>query len=134
LTAFTTVSVPVTGGRLSVHRRRGSAPTLEFLHYWGSSARTWDLVIEHLGGQDVIAYEQRGWGQAASVSSPYSLLQMAADVDAVVAGEGLEPVVLVGHSMGGKVSQIVAGKRPRYLSGLVGSVPWKQEAVTGLPT
>jgi pimeloyl-ACP methyl ester carboxylesterase len=119
MTTFTTSSVPVAGGRLSVQRRRGTAPTLVFLHYWGGSARTWDLVIENMGGQDAIAYEERGWGAAASVSAPYSLRQMAADVDAVVASEGLGQVVLVGHSMGGKVSQIVAGKRPSYLSGLV---------------
>ena len=50
MTTFTTVSVPVAGGSLSVRHRRGSPPTLVFLHYWGGSARTWDQVIEHLGG------------------------------------------------------------------------------------
>jgi pimeloyl-ACP methyl ester carboxylesterase len=87
-----------------------------FLHYWGWSAGTWDKVIEHLAGQDAVVYDQRGWGTAASVSGPYSLDQMAADVDAVAAHEGLEHVVLVGHSMCGKVAQIVAGRQPAYLS------------------
>jgi pimeloyl-ACP methyl ester carboxylesterase len=119
MTTFSAVSIPVAGGSLSIHRRQGSAPTLVFLHYWGGSARTWNLVIGNLGGQDAIAYDQRGWGAAASVSAPYSLQQMAADVDAIVASEQLEQVVLVGHSMGGKVAQVVVGRRPTYLSGLV---------------
>ena len=119
MTTLTTVSVPVAGGSLSVRRRRGSAPTLVFLHYWGGSGRTWDQVIELLGGQDAVVYDQRGWGTAASVTGPYSLEAMAADVDTIVAREGLEQVVLVGHSMGGKVAQIVAGRQPAYLSGLV---------------
>jgi pimeloyl-ACP methyl ester carboxylesterase len=119
MTTFMTVSVPVAGGSLSVHRRRGCEPTLVFLHYFGGSARTWDLVIGHLGGQDAIAYDQRGWGTAAALSGPYSLQQMAADVDTIAARAGLEHVVLVGHSMGGKVAQIVAGRRSAYLSGLV---------------
>jgi pimeloyl-ACP methyl ester carboxylesterase len=58
-------------------------------------------------------------GTAAAVSGPYSLEQMAKDVDAIAVHEGLEHVVLVGHSMGGKVAQIVAGRQPAYLSGLV---------------
>jgi pimeloyl-ACP methyl ester carboxylesterase len=119
MTTFTTVSVPVDGGSLTVRHRRGSAPTLVFLHYWGGSAGTWRQVIKHLGGQEVISYDQRGWGTAASVDGPYSLGQMAADVDAVAIHEGLECVVLVGHSMGGKVAQIVAGTQPGYLCGLV---------------
>jgi pimeloyl-ACP methyl ester carboxylesterase len=119
MTTFMTGSVPVAGGTLSVRHRRGRKPTLVFLHYWGGSARTWDQVIEHLGGQDAIAYDQRGWGAAASLGGPYSLQQMAADVDTIATRLGLEHVVLVGHSMGGKVAQIVAGRRPAYLSGVV---------------
>jgi pimeloyl-ACP methyl ester carboxylesterase len=119
MTTYMTVSVPVAGGSLSARHRRGREPALVFLHYWCGSARTWDHVITCLVGRDAIAYDQRGWGAAASLSGPYSLQQMAADVDTVAARLGLERVVLIGHSMGGKVAQIVAGRRPAYLSGLV---------------
>jgi len=76
-------------------------------------------VIAYLAGQDAIAYDQRGWGTAASLSGPYSLQQMAADVDSVAARLGPEHVVLAGHSAGGNFAQIVALSRPAYLSGLV---------------
>jgi pimeloyl-ACP methyl ester carboxylesterase len=44
---------------------------------------------------------------------------MADDVQGVVAALGLERYVLVGHSMGGKVAQIVAARRPASLLGLL---------------
>jgi pimeloyl-ACP methyl ester carboxylesterase len=119
MTHFTIASVPVSGGSLTVRHRTGSGPTLVFLHYFGGSARSWDQVIEHLPDVPALAYDQRGWGTAASVSGPYSLEQLAADVDTIAVNRGLEQVVLVGHSMGGKVAQIVAGTQPAYLSGLV---------------
>jgi pimeloyl-ACP methyl ester carboxylesterase len=119
MTRFTTRAVPVAGGSLLVRRHRGAGPTLLFLHYWGGAGRTWDGVASHLGDRDLVVYDQRGWGTASALAGPYSLEQLAADADAVVAWEGLERVVLVGHSMGGKVAQIVAGRRPAYLAGLI---------------
>jgi pimeloyl-ACP methyl ester carboxylesterase len=44
---------------------------------------------------------------------------MADDVEAIAQRLGLSRFVLVGHSMGGKVAQIVAGRRPAGLVGLV---------------
>ncbi|WP_261564417.1 alpha/beta fold hydrolase [Frankia gtarii] len=119
MSILTIGTVPVAGGSLVVHRRRAAGPALLFLHYWGGSARTWDRVIGQLGALDTAAYDQRGWGTASSLAGPYSLDQLASDVDTVVAREGLDRVVLVGHSMGGKIAQIVAGRRPAYLAGLV---------------
>jgi pimeloyl-ACP methyl ester carboxylesterase len=44
---------------------------------------------------------------------------MADDAEAVVHALGLHRYVLVGHSMGGKVAQIVATRRPKELLGMV---------------
>jgi len=44
---------------------------------------------------------------------------MADDADAVVRTLGLTRYVLVGHSMGGKVAQIIAARRPEGLAGVV---------------
>jgi pimeloyl-ACP methyl ester carboxylesterase len=103
----------------SYDHRAGTGPTLVFLHYWGGSARTWDLVVEQLPGRDVLTFDFRGWGRSRELPGPYSLRQLAADTLDVIAGAGVTDYVLVGHSMGGKVAQLVAATRPAGLRGVV---------------
>lgn len=97
----------------------GEGPaTLIFLHYWGGSARTWQQVINRLAPRvRCVALSQRGWGGSLALDARYRLEAMADDVAALIAALQPGPFVLVGHSMGGKVSQIVA---KRGLAGLTG--------------
>ncbi|CAL9271592.1 Lipase 3 [Streptomyces sp. SudanB5_2050] len=99
--------------------RPGTGPTLVFLHYWGGSARTWDLVVERLPGRDVLTIDFRGWSRSSGLPGPYTLGQLADDTLAVLADAGVTDHVLVGHSMGGKVAQLVAATRPAGLRGIV---------------
>ncbi|MGR3866993.1 alpha/beta fold hydrolase [Streptomyces graminifolii] len=110
----------------------GTGPTLVFLHYWGGSARTWDLVVEGLAGRDTLAVDFRGWSRSSNLPGPYTLRQLADDTLAVITEAGVNDYVLVGHSMGGKVAQLVAATRPAGLRGiiLVASAPAKP--VSGL--
>lgn len=110
--------------------RTGTGPTLVFLHYWGGSARTWDLVVDRLPGRAVAAVDFRGWGRSRALPGPYTLGRFADDTLAVLADAGITDYVLVGHSMGGKVAQLVAATRPAGLRAivLVGSGPAKPAA------
>jgi len=95
-------------------------PTLLFLHYWGGSARTWNAVISELSANfRCIAYDQRGWGQSDAPEQGYSIRDLALDARNIVEALDLRRYVLVGHSMGGKVSQFLASQRPPGLVGLV---------------
>ncbi|MBT2411986.1 alpha/beta hydrolase [Streptomyces sp. ISL-12] len=112
--------------------RTGTGPTLVFLHYWGGSARTWDLVVDRLAGRDTVTVDFRGWSRSRNLAGPYTLRRLADDTLAVIADAGVTDYVLVGHSMGGKVAQLVAATRPAGLRGLVlvGSAPAKPAAGT----
>ncbi|KUN80958.1 hydrolase [Streptomyces bungoensis] len=99
--------------------RPGTGPTLVFLHYWGGSARTWDFVVDRLTGRDVLTVDFRGWSRSSGLPGPYTLGQLADDTLAVLADAGVTDYVLVGHSMGGKVAQLVAATRPVGLRGIV---------------
>lgn len=107
--------------------RQGTGPTLVFLHYWGGSARTWDLVVDGLAGRDMLTADFRGWSRSITLPGPYTLGQLADDTLAVIADAGVTDHVLVGHSMGGKIAQLIAATRPAGLRGiiLVGSAPAK---------
>ncbi|CAL9395568.1 Putative non-heme bromoperoxidase BpoC [Streptomyces sp. enrichment culture] len=116
----TTRPVPVAGGSLDVRVSDGTGPALVFLHYWGGSAGTWNGVLSHLpAGQATVRYDQRGWGVARELPGPYGLDRLADDLARVVEACAPGPYVLVGHSMGGKVSQLFAARRPAGLAGLV---------------
>jgi pimeloyl-ACP methyl ester carboxylesterase len=110
--------------------RPGTGPTLVFLHYWGGSARTWDLVADRLAGRDMLTVDFRGWSRSSDLPGPYTLRRLADDTLAVIADAGVTDYVLVGHSMGGKVTQLIAATRPAGLRGvvLVGSGPAKPAA------
>ena len=108
------------GAAIRVEESGEGEPALLFLHYWGGSSRTWRSVIGRLGGTSrCIALDQRGWGASIATDERYDLSAMADDVEAVARQLGLRRYVLVGHSMGGKVAQIVAVRRPKELVGLV---------------
>jgi pimeloyl-ACP methyl ester carboxylesterase len=93
---------------------------LVFLHYWGGSSRTWDPTIERLSqAHRCVAIDFRGWGLSDKSASDYKLDTLADDVIGVIADLGLKSFVLVGHSMGGKVAQLLAARRPEGLKRLV---------------
>jgi pimeloyl-ACP methyl ester carboxylesterase len=110
--------------------RAGDGPALVFLHYWGGAARTWHPVIDRLPGRATLSIEARGWGRSRQLPGPYNLEQLARDAHEVVANAGVTDYVLVGHSLGGKVAQLLAAARPSGLAGLVlvGPAPAKPPA------
>ncbi len=113
-------TIEATGARLTAADTGAGDMALVFLHYWGGSARTWDPVIARLPASvRSVALNQRGWGGSVATGERYDLDALADDVAAVVEALAIRRVVVVGHSMGGKVAQIVAGRRPAGLEGLV---------------
>ena len=101
--------------------QKGSGPiAIIFLHYWGGTSRTWEPVVDRLSGHHrCVAVDFRGWGQSDRTAHDFSLAVQASDVEAVIAGLGLTDFVLVGHSMGAKIAQIIASRRPPGLRSLV---------------
>jgi pimeloyl-ACP methyl ester carboxylesterase len=107
------------GVTLHVSQQGAGAPALVFLHYWGGSSRSWRHVIAALATEfRTVAIDQRGWGQSGAPARGYALADMANDAQAVIEALDLERFILVGHSMGGKVAQLLASRRPRGLAGL----------------
>ncbi|MFH8406994.1 alpha/beta fold hydrolase [Streptomyces sp. NPDC018019] len=116
----TTTTLAVAGGSLAVRARGNTGPTLVFVHYWGGSADTWNGVLDHLPpGQATLRFDQRGWGASQALPGPYHLDRLTDDLARVAEARVPGPFVLVGHSMGGKVSQLLAARRPAGLLGLV---------------
>lgn len=94
--------------------------SLVFLHYWGGSSRTWKRITAGLAPRfHTVAIDHRGWGESDAPADGYSLADLAADAEEVIRKLNLRRYVLVGHSMGGKVAQLMASRCPNGLVGLV---------------
>lgn len=111
-TTFHTINPETTLTVVSSGPSQGEGPTLVFLHFWGGSSRTFSGVIEHLPAHHSVAINFRGWGDSTGpqIADAYSIKSLASDVEAVIAELGIKDFILIGHSMGGKVAQLVAGR------------------------
>ena len=90
------------------------APPLVLLHGGNQSAHSWDLVSLHLAGRyRVLALDQRGHGDSEwARDASYGIGEMAEDAIAFIAQQGLERPIVMGHSMGGRVTMEVLKRRP----------------------
>ena len=108
------------GVNLNVLEQGKGEIALVFLHYWGGSSRTWNPATTSLSKEfRTIAIDQRGWGESEKPASGYSVKNLADDLEGVVRELGLSRYYLVGHSMGGKVVQYLASRKPKGLEGLI---------------
>jgi pimeloyl-ACP methyl ester carboxylesterase len=111
-------------GGIDLHLLEWSAEgvPLLLLHGFGNEAHIWDdfapAVAPHYR---TVALDHRGHGDSAWAAdvSGYDLEQMVDDVEAVTEALGIERLVLVGHSLGGRVSTLFAGRHPERIAGLV---------------
>lgn len=114
------VKIASNGIRVNVDEKGSGDPALVFLHYWGGSTRTWHRVTAALmRSYRTIATDHRGWGESDAPVEGYALADLADDAAGVIGALDLKRYVLVGHSMGGKVAQLLASRRPPGLVGLV---------------
>jgi rifampin ADP-ribosylating transferase len=97
-----------------------AAAPVVLLHAWGESGRSFDRLLPLLPGTvHAMAMDQRGHGGADKPAAGYSLVDFAADVEAVMDAVGVSAAVLVGSSSGGYVAQQVAVTSPHRVAGLV---------------
>ena len=97
------------------------APKILLLHGGNQSAHSWDLVSLHLSDRyHVFALDQRGHGVSEwSRDQDYSIEAKAADVLAFVDDQGIDSPIIMGHSMGGRVTMNVALAHPELARGIV---------------
>lgn len=82
------------------------------LHGGGRARGDWDVFVELLLGSGFrpVSMDLRGHGESGA--APWSWGEALADVAAVVDEVGLHRPVIVGHSLGGMVATLWAGRHP----------------------
>jgi pimeloyl-ACP methyl ester carboxylesterase len=108
------------GGTLFGTRSGDGDPRLLALHGWARTHRDFDGVLRPVGGPELaaIAVDLPGFGATPPPSEPWGSADYAACVDGLLE-EMTAPVVLLGHSFGGRVAVHLAATRPAAVSALV---------------
>jgi 3-oxoadipate enol-lactonase len=113
--------------------KSGATPVL-MIQGLGASKNAWNLQRIAMATRfRIISFDNRGAGRSDKPIEPFTLEQMADDALAVLDAAGIENAHVVGASMGGVISQIVAVKYPHRVRSLTlvctacRNHPWRQE-------
>jgi pimeloyl-ACP methyl ester carboxylesterase len=99
---------------------RDGVPLL-LLHGFGNDAHIWDDFAPAVAPYyRTLALDHRGHGDSAwDPERRYEHDVMVDDVEAVTKALGIERLVLLGHSLGGRIATLFAGRHPERMAGLV---------------
>ena len=95
--------------------------TVVYVHGLGESALCFERLMadERLGHWSHLAVDLAGYGKSFWAAEPASLEGHAAGLADLLEDLAAEPVVVLGHSMGGVVATLLAEKTPRRVRALV---------------
>ncbi|HVC14189.1 MAG TPA: alpha/beta hydrolase [Acidimicrobiales bacterium] len=108
------------GGRLFGTRTGDGDPVVLAVHGWGRSHRDFDAVLRPVGRPELaaVAVDLPGFGATPPPTERWGVADYAASVAAVLDELG-EPVVVLGHSFGGRVALRLSVERPEAVRALV---------------
>lgn len=103
---------------------RDLTPVL-FVHPVNTSARVWARVASQLAPRICVAVDLRGHGLSSGAPGPYRIDDYAGDAIRAADAAGLSEMHVVGGSLGGPISVVLAGTHPervRSITSLGGSL------------
>lgn len=121
--SFRRIAYEIPGGRMAGIAFGAEKPTpdIVFLHATGFNARTYRMLLEPIGERlSVLALDARGHGLSTLPARTFGYSSWRRHRDDLIAvlEHFTAPVTLAGHSMGGTVALLTAGKRTDLVSGL----------------
>lgn len=113
------------GAKLYVERiGADGAPVIILTHGWGMDSTIWGYAKRDLAQQfQVISWDLPGTGKSRPGAKGVHLSSFADNLSAVITWSKADKVVLVGHSIGGMITQTLARDHPeifdRHVAGVV---------------
>ena len=100
--------------------RRGAGQPLVLVHGLGYARWGWEPVVDGLAKRfELILLDNRGIGESDVPPGPYTVAEMAGDVERVLDEAGVERAHVLGTSLGGMVAQELALTSPERVDRLV---------------
>lgn len=119
-------TVELEAGQVNVVRTGGPGPTLVLLSGYGTPAPGVDFapLVRELQAYDVIVIEGFGYGYSDLDVTPRSIENITAEVHETLSAMSVdEPVIMVGHSVGGLYARYYAAAYPDEVSAIIGLDP-----------
>jgi pimeloyl-ACP methyl ester carboxylesterase len=119
--AGTTTMVEVGPHRIETIMYGAGGPPVVIEPSFGGTAGEWDAIAERLAGETtVIAYNRAAYGASSRARDRRSAGQIADDLAGVLNGlKIVDPVILIGHSMGGVYARAFAARHSGRVAGMV---------------
>jgi aminoacrylate hydrolase len=115
----------MTNGIRTQYEIQGQGPVIIFVSGLGGTAAYWQPQVEAFSRDfTVVTYDQRGAGRSEHPAGPYSIETLTEDLHALIEGLQLKRPVLIGHSTGGAIGQVLAARYPDLLAGMVLYASW----------
>lgn len=99
---------------------------LVFLHGFNGSSKSWYYQFTHFDKHKVISIDAPGFGDSKVQQG--GIPEFADEVAQLLEHLGVEAAIVVGHSMGGMLAQLIASQHPRKCIGLFLSCTHKGRA------
>jgi pimeloyl-ACP methyl ester carboxylesterase len=103
-------------GTVFADRQGADRPSVVALHGWGRDRS--DLAA-CVAGYDALSVDLPGFGASPPPPDAWGGADYAAQISRVIAEATDEPVVVIGHSFGGRVATCLAAARPDQVAGLL---------------
>jgi pimeloyl-ACP methyl ester carboxylesterase len=116
-------------GAVMAERHGGSVPKVVAMHGWGRDRRDW---TEALSGLDALALDMPGFGLSPQPPEAWGAAGYAEQLRPLLAEIG--PVVLVGHSFGGRVATVLAATSPDVSAVVLTGVPLLRKEQVAKPS
>jgi len=108
------VITTLAGGRVLAEKHGATPPAVVALHGWARDGGDFGTIVS---GLDAVSLHLPGFGPAPTPETVWGTEDYAELVAEAIAA--LAPVILVGHSFGGRVATRLAARRPELVRGLV---------------
>lgn len=92
-----------------------------FVHGWMMNGHVYDdlLGLLHTDDLNCVIPDQRGAGDSDKPAGGYTLDRYAQDLRGLIDSISSDPWIVVGHSMGGQIAQLLAATAPERVCGLI---------------
>jgi len=103
------------------HEPRDPHLTLLPIHGFLDHGAAWRKTVGALGplGDHALLPDLAGAGRRATEAGPYTLARASAELVALIDARPNERFVVIGHSMGGQIAELIAAERPGRVAALV---------------
>lgn len=109
------------GVSIRYHVQGVGEPALVFVHGWSCDKTYWETQVDYFAqNYRVVTIDLGGHGKSGLDRKDWNIESFGRDVQAVVAKLNLDPVILIGHSMGGSVIIEATRFMPGRVIGLIG--------------